>query len=95
MSTKRKIGLGRRLELLVKMAAENIPPDRRKELISIVEEAIAPIATKGVNVEELFYAVMANAHITSLVYVEQMQAKMGLEILEENDLPETASSQEE
>jgi hypothetical protein len=94
MSTKRGMGLGRRLEVLVKNAAGNIPSDRRKELISIVEEAIAPIA-KAVNVEELFYAVMANAHITSLIYVEQMQAKMGLEILEESDLPETASSQEE
>jgi hypothetical protein len=83
MSTKKGMGLGKRLEVLVKVAAGNIQPDRRKELISIVEEAIAPIA-KGVTPEELFYAIMAHGYVTSLIYVEQMQAKMGLEILKGN-----------
>jgi hypothetical protein len=74
--------LGHRYELLMCLAARNIPEERRKELLDLASRWMQSDACGVHSHEELFYMWGAMAGIQIANYSEDLQAKWGAEILE-------------
>ena len=73
--------LGTRYELLMCMAARNIPERRRKELLELASKWMESGACGVKSHEELFYMWGAMAGIQIANYSEDLQAKWGEEVL--------------
>lgn len=74
--------IGRRFELLTAHAAHEIPRHRRQELLEEVSNWLESEECTARGTEELFYMMAAAAAIRMSVYCEEMQTRMGGEILE-------------
>jgi len=74
--------IGRRYELLMCVAARNIPEKRRKELLDLAQAWLASQECTVRNHEELFYMWGAMAGMQIANYSEDLQARWGAEILE-------------
>lgn len=74
--------LGRRYELLMANAAHNISAARRCELLDMCQEFLSSSECKATGHEELFYMLAGMAGIEMGNYMEEIQAKVGAEIIE-------------
>ena len=74
----------RRLEILLRRATAEIDPERRKVLLDLVEDIWAPLVIQGLisDQKELFYALAGETLVAMTLYIDELQAQVGLEILE-------------
>jgi hypothetical protein len=77
-----------RFEILSKRATRQIDEERRRYLLALAEEAIGPLVLEGriKDAEELFYLYAANAMATMLNYIEDLQARVGAEMMRKEGL---------
>jgi hypothetical protein len=76
------VTLGRRFELLTAHAARNIAAQRRTELLDSVQDWLESDDCPAESIEEMFYALAGVAAICMSEYCEEVQARIGGEILE-------------
>lgn len=86
--------LGRRYELLTAHAARNISDERRRELLDMFQEWMDSSRCEVSGHEELFYMLAAMAGIEMGNYMEEIQAKVGAEIIEKALVPDVQSGPE-
>lgn len=76
--------LGRRYELLMAVAARNIPEPRRRELIEMAMRWMESDACAVESHEELFYLWGAMTGVQMVAYMETMQEHIAGQILEKS-----------